>query len=52
MALPADFPQPPKRPPATQPVCNSDGTMTAPWLNYFDALDRLNRAVRARLDTL
>ncbi len=52
MPLPATVPQAPKRPPATQPVLSSDGTMTTAWTNYFDALDRFNRALRAHLDSL
>lgn len=52
MPLPATVPQEPKRPPASQPVTGPDGNMTTPWLNYFDALDRFNRALRAHLDTL
>jgi len=46
MALPANFPQPPKRPPASVPI--TDGA----WIRYFDALDRFNAEVRAYLATL
>lgn len=46
MALPANFPQPPKRPPAAEPMG------TPAWLRYFDALDQFNAAVRAYLATL
>jgi len=52
MPLPADFPQPPKRPLATQSLVNADGTTNKSWLDYFDALDRFNRALRAHLDSI
>lgn len=46
MPLPATFPQPPRRPQASVPITDKA------WLNYFDALDRFNKAVRAQLNTL
>lgn len=52
MALPATFPQQPKRPPAGEPVVGSDGRLTTAWAAYFDALDRFNRAVRDFLNAL
>lgn len=52
MALPATFPQAPKRPPATQAFLAANGTMSQAWLNYFEALDRWNAAVRVRLDAI
>lgn len=52
MPLPAGFPAAPKRPPSSVAITNADGAMAKAWLNYFDALDRFNEAVRVRLDTL
>lgn len=51
MPLPASVPQAPQRPPATQPFLTQAGTVTTAWTNYFDALDRFNRAMRAYLDS-
>lgn len=51
MPLPATVPQAPKRPPATEPIVTASGAMSTAWTNYFDALDRYNRAMRAHLDS-
>lgn len=46
MPLPAGFPQPPRRPPASVPITDKA------WLDYFAALDRFNAEVRAQLNLL
>ena len=52
MALPPDFPMPPKRPPPKQSFLQSDGTVHEAWLKYFEARDRFDARVRQKLDTV
>lgn len=52
MPLPAGFPQAPKRPPAAVALVTAEGGVAKAWLDYFDALERFQAAVRVRLDTI